>query len=232
MIEAMPASTYVRGFLVCSSLLLALAVGARVEAQGLAPPSQLSGLSLKPGKVAVGTWVRYSLYDVPRGRVVVVRLAALSRKASAQWYEVKFTLERGRAFVLQTLVEGSLDKPTRVRETIIQPPGQIPLRLPEAWAKKPLPALAQKKPGKEVGKTSISVPAGTFAVTHYRRTIKGQVEDSWISTKVPFAPVVRYRSAKVRLELLGYGKDATSSLTGEPVKLDPRLLRRLGGKAP
>lgn len=177
-------------------------------------------------KVPPGAWARYSLYR-PSQPVVLLRMAALERVGKAQWYEVSLTLRRGQTMVFKTLVEGGLDKPQRVLKAIVRPPGQLPLLLPDKLARKQLPKLDRRGPGKVVSKGPLRVPAGRFPAVHYRRTQGKKVEDIWLTKAIPGWPLLRYRAKGVRVELVATGKGARSEIVREPVKLDPRLLRGL-----
>jgi hypothetical protein len=213
------------------SLRLALAVtaGALVSTLLASPASSspaLPGVRTSGKPVPAGTWVRYSFYR-PGKRVVLLRLAALERVGNAQWFEVSLVQRRGKTMVFKTLVEGGVGKPKRVLKAIVRPPGQLPLLLPPKLAKAQLPKLDTKGPGTLLGKGTLKVPAGRFAAAHYRRKRGGKIEDIWLSKAVAGFPLLRYRAAGVRVELIAHGKGARSEIVREPVKLDPRLLRGL-----
>ncbi|PID38507.1 MAG: hypothetical protein CSB49_05230 [Proteobacteria bacterium] len=196
----------------------------------LAAPALVPGVRTSGKPVSSGSWVRYSFYR-PGQPVALVRMAALERVGKAQWFEVSLTLRRGQTLVFKSLVEGDLGQPRRVLKMIVRAPGQVPMLLPEALARKRLPRLETQSPGTLVGKGPLRVPAGRFAAMHYRRT-KGQkgqkrqtVEDLWLSKAIPGWPLLRYRAAGVRVELVAWGQGAQSAITRQPVKLDPRLIR-------
>ncbi len=197
-------------------------ISAPVHAGPLALP-RLPGVRVRPGAIAPGTWVRYSIY-LPKRGVTLVRMSALGRVGKAQWFEVSLTRSRGRSLIIKTLIEGTLDRPKRVRETIVQPPGQVPLRLPAELAGKLAPRFDMGKPGRAIGRETVVVPAGRFSATHFRRKRKGHVEDAWLSPSVAGWPLLRYRSGKTRIELIARGTDARSEISQTPVDFDPRLI--------
>ena len=65
-----------------------------------------------------------------------------------------------------------------------------------------------------VGQEEVTVPAGTFATSHYRNA--GAGSDIWVSREVPFGIVKLTGRDGASMELMGHGKDARSSLSGEP----------------
>ena len=192
-------------------------------AQAAPPTPPVPGLRVGNKPIPPGSWVRYSYYH-PRKGVLLLRLAALERIGKAQWFELSFTFRQGQTLTMKTLLEGSMGKPKRVLRSIVQPPGQVPLILPQKLAAKQLPKLDSGSPGKVVGRGPLTVPAGRFKATHYRRRRKGKVEEAWLTDAIPGWPLLRYRAGKLRIDLVAHGKGARSAIVGTPVKLDPRFL--------
>ena len=196
------------------------------------PGTLLPSLQTAKGGVKPGTWVRYTLFNRRTGEVSSMRIAALERTKTGQWVEIGITDSRRRTLVFKTLLRGSLARPTGVLKTIVQPPGHQPVEVPTEQAKLKLPTMSSRPDpdARLVGRGKVKVAAGTFTATHHRKRDKnGVVTEIWSTTEVPGWPMIKARTPAVVLELAGFGKGARSRIRGKPGKLDPKLLKQLGG---
>ena len=219
---------------------LALSAGSAGAKPGSRASSAASGvggsvlppLSARPEQLEPGRWVRYAMVDRRTRKAVLIRLAALSREQGGQWFEITLADPQHGKMVFRSLVEVRNGQPGgRVLQAIVQPPLQRPLQLPAEMARKQMPPLSGSLPkaAKPVGRSRITVPAGRFSVRHVRHRDKaGRVQEAWISDTLRGWPLVKYRDRRMMLELVGHGKDARSELRGKPIRLDPKVLRRLG----
>lgn len=213
----------------CCIGLVALFPGRSATAE---PGPNLPPLLTAEGAAKPGTWVRYSVYNRRSRQVSSMRIAALEREGKGQWVEISVTDHNRRTLVFKTLLSGSMARPKGVIRTIVQPPGHQPVEVPTDQARLKLPRMTHRPDpdAKRVGSGKVKVAAGTFTATHYRkRSKKGEVTELWSSTEVPTWPMVKAVTPAVVLELAGYGKGARSQIRGKPGKLDPKLLKQLGG---
>ncbi len=205
-----------------------------VRAQGLTtrmiPPLVASG-ELKPG-----TWVQYQMLMRKSRTIVKVKLSALAVEDEGQWFEIALTDPMRRTLIFRTLVQGKLSKPKAIKKVIVQPPGQRPLELPPTMLKNPLPtfrsgrAVAGK--GAKGKRETVKVAAGSFKAVRYRTENDGQVSEAWISKTIKGWPLVKVSTPLVLMELAGHGEKGKSDVKGKPVKMDEKLVKRLGIKVP
>jgi hypothetical protein len=72
-----------------------------------------------------------------------------------------------------------------------------------------------------VGTESVSVPAGTFTCEHFR--MKDGSGDAWVSSKVGPWGLVKFTGKDTSMVLLKQISDATSHITGTPIKLEDMM---------
>lgn len=184
------------------------------------------GLLVAAKGVASGQWALYSMKG-PKIGAVQIRLAAFERKGKAQWFEISMQKNTRERIVFRALVEGALDKPTRVRQLIVQPLGQLALILPEQKSAAQLPKLGSLPPKRaSAKKTRLKIKAGQFNAIYSFDLQKGKKRQLWIRADAHQTwPLLKFISDSRKVELISYGKDARSDIVGTPVKLDPRLMR-------
>lgn len=215
------------GFVATVALTSLLAAPAAARRPGLAA---LPSLQVRAGELVPGTWVEYALRQRRSGRAVLVRLSALERERDAQWIEIGFTGSRRRGgLVFKVLVRGLSDKTVRVVRAIVQPAGQAPLLIPRDLLRGKLPRF-ERGPGRAgfVGREKVRVAAGVFTAAHYRHRRDGVTQEAWISSAVKGWPLVKVRTTRSVLELVDHGRSASSQIHGRPIKINRRLLSRLG----
>ncbi|MCA9665623.1 MAG: hypothetical protein KC503_08540 [Myxococcales bacterium] len=198
----------------------------------------LPALAVASKKLVPGLWVRYAIVNTGASQAMLVYIAALERKGDAQWFEMSITGGQRRTLLMRTLVKGLGGKdPSKVKvvEAIVQPPGQRPLRLPSEAANKQRPPvqaasnLSRGHGAKVTRNVRVQVAGGAFTTTHFRRRVGGHEEQTWMSAALGAWPLVKYQLGTLSIELVAHGKSASTRIQGEPVKLDKRLLKQLGG---
>jgi hypothetical protein len=83
------------------------------------------------------------------------------------------------------------------------------------------PNLDVRQGGQDLGKESITVPAGTFTCEHYRSSQGG---DAWISSQVPPFGMVKSSNNGVTMVLTKVITGAKDKITGTPVPFNPQLM--------
>jgi hypothetical protein len=202
-------------------LLLVLAVSART----LAAQVPCAGALTAPSP---GGWGEYVVL-APGGQAPsTVRYAILAREERAGQRLLRFETRvrvggQGNGMVTQVLVPGYPYVSSAIQEVVVQRGREPAVRWGPA-----LLARARSSPRSPltrlivdgctgatlVGDEEITVPAGAFRTRHFRNAAAGS--DIWISNEVPFGLVKVTGADGASLELLGRGRDARSSVTGEP----------------
>ena len=212
--------------LLAAAFLFPAAVWAQIRPSQVLPElSTSSDKVLKPG-----TWVRYTMYLKQTRKTIKVRMAALAKEGKAQWFEISLTDGRRRTIVFKSLVEGTLSAPTRILKSIVQPPGQRALLLPEAVASRQLPRFS-KGPGKKatyLATERVKVAAGSFSAKKYRRVHKGVATEAWFSSEVKGGPMIKLVSPRLIMELAAHGDNARSKVRGKAAKMSKSLIKQLG----
>ncbi len=187
-----------------------------------------------PAGTPPGTWVTYYLVSRATGQGAKLYMAALERKGEAQWWELAVTNERRQTVTYRLLLRGTPDDPGEVLEAIVQPEGQIPLRVPQQMALAQLPPVRPAPRGRDrgadaprlsKGSETVKVAAGSFTARRLTRVHQGKRTEEWHSAQVPGWSLVKMISPDLVLELVAQGTKARSRIRGEPVKLDPKMLR-------
>lgn len=111
-----------------------------------------------------------------------------------------------------------------ISRAIIQMAGRPPMALPEQMTSgmdiKPSDIRAKAD---DLGKESITVPAGTFSCEHYRA--KDGSGDTWISSKVaPFGLVKNQEKEGRTTVLVKTFTDAKDKITGTPQPFNPMMM--------
>lgn len=180
--------------------------------------------------VTVGQFAEYRLNSPQMGGPVDIRIAIVGTEdvdgASFQWHEMKMSMPQGE-MVLQMLVPGFPYDPNEVAKLVMKGPGQPAMEMSPSMM-----AMLGEQGGnnfardiaknceeaEKVGDESVTVTAGSFDTEHYRITTPENGE-AWISHDVPFGLVKMNGSEGVSVELIGYGRDAMSSITETPQKM-------------
>ena len=177
---------------------------------------------------ATGGWGEYVVLAPRRQEPSTVRYAIVGgeerRGRRLVSFETRVRSSGQRSgMVTQVLVPGYPYEPSAVQDVVVQRGREASVR----WG----PALMARARASQrsalnrlivdactgatlVGEEEVTVPAGTFVTRHYRNAEVGS--DIWVSEEVPFGLVKVTGAEGASLELLGHGRDAQSSVTGEP----------------
>lgn len=140
-----------------------------------------------------GYWIEWTFFDTQMGNVTAKELAVMG-------------------------------DPINISRAIFQMAGRPPMELPEQMTSgmniKP-PDIRAK--ADDLGKESITVPAGTFSCEHYRA--KDGSGDSWTSSKVsPIGLVRDQEKSGSTIVLLRTFTDAKDKITGTPQPFNPMMM--------
>jgi hypothetical protein len=143
------------------------------------------------------------------------------------WMEFSVQSERGSVVGKNLIVMDGED--TRIQRMIVQPPGQDPMEFPVgmmAAHRNPVQPADIRKQAKDMGKETITTPAGTFACEHLQSN-DGKT-DLWISPQVPPYGLVKSVSKDGgTMTLVRVETNATDKITGTPRVFNPM---GMGGK--
>jgi hypothetical protein len=142
------------------------------------------------------------------------------------WMEMTMDTERG-PMVTKTLVmpQGT---DTTVTRTIIQPPGQQPMEMSsQMMQRRPHQTPSDiRKEGKDLGKETVTTPAGTFTTEHWQ---SNDGDNVWVSSEVSPMGVVKMAAKDgTTMVLMKQDKNATDKITGTPRPFNP--MGMMGGR--
>ena len=208
--------------------LLLLAIAAPTARAGDPLPGQMPGLKLPPrfrrpvGKVQVGSWVEYSLHDQLHRRRARLHWAMVGKIGKLHWWELSLREARKPVLRIKTLVKGSVANPSQITRVIVQTGLSQALELPLKTGQKLMDVYVRPRRGgafKTVGRERITVAAGTFDARHITwKDAQGQQVHEWVSKAAGIWGLVRFRTPRFRLELIGFGRGARSKIRGVPAK--------------
>jgi hypothetical protein len=128
----------------------------------------------------------------------------------------------GRQWVMKMLVTGDASNSQTLR-WIFQMAGHPPMEMPMETASREFIATSAE----DLGRESVSVPAGTFACEHYRVT--NGSDDTWLSEKVVLWGIVKerstYKGRPCTMTLLRTSTGAKDKVIGAPQPFDPKTYR-------
>lgn len=199
---------------------------ALVVATPLTAQQDVCGIRV-PKLPAAGGWVEYK---TAQGSM---KMAYLGKDEVGERIQLSMT-GGPQPMVMQVAVSKFPYDASSMLEVLVQPAGRPPMRLPMQAMAMMQGRLPQASPITEancaqlteVGKESVTVGAGTFQATHFR---DAEGSDFWVTSDIPFA-LVKATTKQTSMELIGYGKDAKSELTGTPV--DMPMGGGMGGRRP
>ncbi len=211
--------------LVSASILLTVAPVVRA---GDPLPGRMPTLTLPPrlqrpsGKVRVGSWVEFSVHDRTRRRRFRLHWALVGKTRRGYWWELTFREARKPLMRIKTLIRGTVTRPSRIRRVIIQSGTTRPLELPMKAGQKLMSVYLRRRRGgkmRDHGAEQLRVAAGLFATRHYSwKDSSGQTVHEWISRRAGIWGLVRFRSPRFGMELIGQGSGARSRIRGIPAK--------------
>ena len=198
-----------------------------------ASASAQMGMSMRPSmpqgifNPTVGSGAQYEMTGADGAKstieFTVVGKEAVNGKDS---YWLEWTMSSGRMgeMVMKVLMTPDASNGVTTR-TIMQLAGRPPMEMPSQMIR-PGGAQASSKmdirgESEDVGKESVTTPAGTFACEHYRA--KDGSGDTWISGQVaPFGVVKAQGKSSMTLTKVITG--AHDKIVGTPVPFNPQLM--------
>jgi len=144
------------------------------------------------------------------------------------WMEMTTDTERGQMVTKTLVMPQGTD--TTVTRTIIQPPGQQPMELPPQMVQHRAHQVPSdiRKEGKDLGKETVTTPAGTFTTEHWQ---SNDGSDIWVSSEIAPMGVVKTASKDGNtMTLVKLDKNATDKITGTPKPFNP--MGMMGGRPP
>jgi hypothetical protein len=136
------------------------------------------------------------------------------------WLEMTNEQKMGLMVFKTLVVPGAPDAPTR---TIMQMGSGQPMEMPMQgrMGSSAKPNLDVRNGGQDLGKESVTVPAGTFSCEHYRSNDGGDV---WVSSQVPPFGVVKSSGNGSTMVLTKVITGAKDKIIGTPVPFNPQMM--------
>lgn len=185
--------------------------------------------------VPVGSWSQYRVSDGGQTNVNV-RIALVARAGQEAQVETQVTggpMGPTGKTTMRMTVPTDTKAGASPHGHVIQVGDNDPMELPAQMAAASQP-FTKPDPKKKVGSETVTVPAGTFKVDHYRdKAVDGRgAVDFWIAANVlPFGMVKMVSAGNatggtVTMELTAKGADAKPTVTKPPKPFDPQAMMR------
>ncbi len=197
--------------------------GGRGGAGGMGSVPNMPGLS----NPIVGSGAAYQM--TTKGKNMDVSYAIVGKEdvngSPGVWVETRMSSQdMGGQMITKILITtGGSD--AGVKRMIMQRPGQPPMDMSGfmmGMMKQSQPSTGKPDYGELVGTETITVPAGSFSCTHYRKQVNGSPVDYWVSDKVTPYALAKMTGSDVSMVLTKILTDETSQIKGEPQKM-PQL---------
>lgn len=206
------------------------AVAADASGRGpTAVPRLFGTFSPKPG-----VWSEYNLSEKDTGKKSKMRMAIVGQEGDSYWYEV-VNDEGGSRNVIKMLVKGNPNDADNIQRQIIKSADHPAMEMARDFVvmgRKMATLMFEKRSGvpaggadsvrvEEAGEREVKVPAGTFKVKQH----KILASDGKVLATYDYSPevlpfgVVTSETESTTMELSGYGGDAKSVITEEPVPM-------------
>ena len=181
----------------------------------------------------VGAWSEYAVTEAG-GKKSTMRNAIVGKEGDAFWYEVAIT-EGGSRNIIKMALTGDPNNTENIQRLIMKNGDQPAQEMPREFVmmgRRMATHMFEARSGssvagqpnltvQEVGKETVTVPAGTYTVTR-NRIVDGAgkvlATDDYTESVLPLG-VVRSETDKVRLELTATGTDAVSLITEQPTMM-------------
>jgi len=136
------------------------------------------------------------------------------------WLEMTTEQKMGLMVFKTLVVPGAPDASTR---TIMQMGKGQPMEMPTQgrMGSSAKPNLDVRNSAQDLGKESVTVPAGTFSCEHYRSNDGGDV---WVSSQVPPFGMVKSSGNGSTMVLTKVITGAHDKITGTPVPFNPQMM--------
>lgn len=201
-------------------LIFAVAAGAQFGLRSGPPP--LRGI-FSP---EVGQGAAYDVQNAD-GKKMSMEIAVVGKESAdgkdGFWLETDLPgMSQGEMIMKSLLVldAGNI----QIARMIMQMPGRPPMEFPSQMMRahdQPHPADVRTE-ADDVGKESVTVPAGTFVCEHYR--MKDGGSDVWVNEKVRPYGLVKSQTKNSTVVLTRVITDAKDKITGTPVPFNPMMM--------
>lgn len=142
----------------------------------------------------------------------------------ALWVEFTIGAEQIGVMVVKELVSFDAAK-TQMRafKAVIQLPGHPPMELPDEMmqSQQPFQFSDVRAESVDLGKESVTTPAGIFSCEHYRA--KDGLSELWVSKQVVPIGLVKSQQKGQTVTLVKLVRDAKDKITGTPQPFDPMM---------
>ena len=141
------------------------------------------------------------------------------------WLEWTTTSGRMGEMVMKTLiVPGSTDGASSrmIMQMAGRPPMEMSSQMMGHMGNQPSPKTDIRAESENVGKESVTTPAGTFSCDHYRA--KDGSTDTWVSSQVPVLGMVKTQSKSSSMVLIKVTSGAHDKIVGTPVPFNPQMM--------
>jgi hypothetical protein len=202
---------------VCAGALSMLAAGASAQ-MGMRPQMPMGIFTPTIGAGAV--------YDstTSDGKTQTMEFALVGKETvngkDGYWMETTVSQTRGDMIMKMLIVPGGDQAMMRM---IMQMGKGQPMEMSQMMqgGNAPKPNMDVRNGGQDLGKESVTVPAGTFSCEHYRSSTGGDV---WVSSQVPPFGMVKSVNSGTTLVLTKVVSDAKDKITGTPVPFNPQMM--------
>lgn len=210
--------------LVCLFSVLILAVSADAQMGMGMRPSMPQGI-FNP---SVGSGAQYES-TTPDGAKMTIEFDVVGKETvngkDGYWLEWTTTTGRMGEMVMKTLIVPDSSGAPASR-TIMQFAGHPPMEMPSQMAgrmgSQPAPKTDIRADSQDVGKESVTTPAGTFVCEHYRA--KDGSADTWVSSQVSVFGMVKSQSKGTSMVLTKMVTGAQDKIVGTPVPFNPQMM--------
>jgi hypothetical protein len=183
-----------------------------------------------------GVWAEYEIANNGPGGATKMRISIVGKEGDAYWYEVQN--ESGTSVnVIKMLVTGDPGASSEnIRRMIIKSGDSPAMEMNPDFlqmGRQMASHMFEKRSGvnkakgegkvEELGRRTVTVPAGTFETTQYRiRDAQGSDLGTYdTSPSVPPFGVILSETPEATMRLLGHGGDAVSAITENPQPMMP-----------
>lgn len=182
--------------------------------------------------VSVGQWVEYRFSPGPEGGPMTMYSAIVGTEdvegKEYYWHESKMVAKQG-TMIMQMLVPGYPFDVDQIQRSVMkmgdQPAMEVPDRMlgmmrNQGLGEDPVKDAVEKcEELREVGRESVTVPAGTFQTLHLKYDEDNVSVDMWVTPDVPFGIVKGTLPDGQEIVLVDHGTGAESSITETPQRM-------------
>jgi hypothetical protein len=203
---------------VCACCLAGLAAVARAQ-MGMRPQMPMGIFT-----PTIGAGAAYEMKSAD-GNTQTIEYALVGKEGvsgkDGYWLEMTMNGARMGQMIMKILMVPGGDPPT-VRSIMQMGKGQ-PMEMTQMMrgSSNAKPNFDVRQGGQDLGKESVTTPAGTFSCEHYRSSSGGDV---WVSSQVPPFGMVKSVNNGNTMVVTRLISDAKDKITGTPVPFNPQLM--------